>query len=670
MAELTIAVLGPMRIRRAGQELPTGSGQRQAVLGMLAERAGRAVPARELAHGLWGEDEPASAAAVLRNHISRLRAVIDPPGAGTRTLLSRDGGYALEVPGRSLDAVAFASLAADAARRRDAGDAAAAVGLYRRALALWQGAALAGLPGPWAEQERARLTEQRLAVLRDRLALELELGRPAGLVAELTALCAEHPLREPLTALLMTALYRGGRQAEALEVFDTTARTLAAELGVRPGPELRELRQRILCADLPPASAAPPAGVTATGPGPAARCAALGAAPAQLPSDVGDFTGRVAEVGAVAAALAAHRAEAGGPAVVLVHGGWGTGKSTLAVRAARTVRAEFADGQLFAGLGGARGDVADPATVLGGFLRALGVPAAEIPAGTAARAALYRAVTADRRLLVVLDEAADEAHVRPLLPAGPRCAVLVTARGPLPGLTLSAGLRLGRLTPQESAGLLAAVAGTARIAAEPAAAEAVAAACGHLPLALRIAATRISARPGWSLAAFAARLRDEGRRLAELRVGELCVEADFRRAHHRLPAELAAALGDLARAAPAAGAARPAGDAVPALGPSAAGPSAAGPAAPGTPPERSGIMERLLTEGLLEPSDRPGPGYRLDELVRLCVLAGAGAGTGTGAGGGGGNGVEAGDGAAAGGGSEVASGSGGVAGSPTGPPAA
>ncbi|MFJ1709240.1 BTAD domain-containing putative transcriptional regulator [Kitasatospora sp. NPDC088346] len=591
-----------MRIQHGGHEIAAGAGQRQAVLAVLALSAGRVVTADELVRRVWGESAPPSVAAMVRNHVSRLRATIGAEaGDAARILVSRAGGYVLELADRGLDTAEFDVLADAAARRQDRGEAAAAAGLYREALGLWTGTALSGVPGPYAERQRERLTERRLAVLESCLELELGLGGHARLVEELTALCAEHPLRENPRGLLMAALYRSGRQAEALEVFTATRRVLTEELGVEPGSGLRRLQQRILAAD---PGLAPPSPATGPAHG-VAPSAATAKRPAQLPADVGDFTGRTAEVEAIANGLTREGPTA---ALVTVSGAAGVGKTTLAVRAARTVRAAFADGQLYADLSGVRGEPADPAEVLGGFLRALGVPAPAIPAHPGERAELYRTVLAGRRVLVVLDEARDEEQIRPLLPGGSSCAVLVTGRARLPGLRPSLAVELGLLAHAEVVEFLSAVVGHPRIAAERAAADDIAAACGGLPLALRIAATKIAARPSWSLAAIAARLTNEDRRLGELRVGDLAIESELRLGYRRLTDELAAAFRRLAG---------------PGLLPSDWSTEEAA-AVLGLPEEAaSGMAERLVNAGLL---DSPGPGrYRFHELVRLFARAEAAA---------------------------------------------
>ncbi|MEU6973972.1 BTAD domain-containing putative transcriptional regulator [Kitasatospora aureofaciens] len=588
MEGLRVCVLGPVRLRFGGQEVAAGSGQRQAVLAALALRAGQVVTADDMARLVWGESAPASVGAVVRNQISRLRAAIGTAGGDAAAILaSRAGGYVLELADHGLDATEFDLLASTARRHREDGELLAAVRCSREALALWTGTALSGVPGPDAERQRERLARRRLTVLEDCLELELGLGRHTRLIEELTALTAEHPLRENLRGQLMTALYRTGQQAEALDVFAETRRTLADELGVEPGPELRQLQRRILCADpalTPPSSEPAPAPVVAPTHQP----------PAQLPTDVGDFTGRATEAELIGNTLVDDHPS--GTAVVVVSGAVGVGKTTLAVRAARTVRAAFPDGQLYAKLDGTADE---PADILAGFLRALGEPAGELPERSAERARRYRTALTGRRVLVVLDGARDEEQVRHLLPGGSSCAVLVTGRARMSGLAPTLAVHLGRLAPEESVEFLSAVAGRSRIAAEPAAAAAIAAACGHLPLALRVAATKLAARPAWSVAAIADRLRNENRRLGELRVGDLAVEAELRLAQQRLPNDLADALPRLAALRDCS-------------------PQEAAAALGVTEPTATRILEHLVDAGML---DAPTLGrHRFHDLVRLFAL--------------------------------------------------
>ncbi len=260
---LRFAVLGPVRAWRGEEQLPTGSPQQRALLAALLLREGRTATAAELIDALWGEEPPSQALAAVRTYASRLRKVLDPG-----VLVSESGGYAVRgLAEGALDLAAAQELAAEGEKARGAGDLRQARDLLGRALARWDGEVLAGVPGPYAEAQRVRLEEWRLQLLESRLDMDLEQGCHAEAVSELTALTAAHPLRERLRELLMLALYRSGRQAEALAVYADTRRLLADELGVDPRPGLKELQQRILQAD--PALAEP----SAPGTEPRPRCA-------------------------------------------------------------------------------------------------------------------------------------------------------------------------------------------------------------------------------------------------------------------------------------------------------------------------------------------------------------------------------------------------------------
>ncbi|MFC0598394.1 AfsR/SARP family transcriptional regulator [Streptomyces palmae] len=549
---LRFRVLGPVHAWRGDTELDLGSPQQRAVLAVLALRAGRAVSIDELLGALW-EDPPAQAVPVLRTYVSRLRRVLEVDRAHPTVLLSAGNGYVLRLPAGSLDVEVFEERLAAAERARAEGDTAGAAGLLREACGLWTGDPLPGLPGPYAHAQRARLAERRLLAVQSWLEAEVDAGRHAGVIGELTMWVNQHPLLEPLRELLMLALYRGGRQAEALGVFADARRTFVEELGIGPGPRLCALQQGILRGD--PGLAAPPApaGPSAT-PAPPAPSAAsprapvdqVGSAPcppAQLPADIVDFTGRQELVRALCADLTSD-----GPATPLVgvSGMGGVGKSTLAVHVAHAVRDRFPDGQLYVNLRGAGGLPVEPADVLAAFLGALGVADAAIPRETAARAALFRSRLAGLRVLVVLDDARDAAQIRPLQPGSPSCAVLVTSRAWLMGLPMSRLVGLEPLAVEETVRLVAAIAGEPRVAAEPDAARQIAAACGFLPLAVRTAASRLAARPTWRLSHMAARLASERRRLAELASGELAVAASFRLSYDQLDPETARAFRLLA----------------------------------------------------------------------------------------------------------------------------
>ncbi|MFE2170696.1 BTAD domain-containing putative transcriptional regulator [Streptomyces sp. NPDC059447] len=506
------SVLGPIRAWRGGDVLPSGTPQQRALLAALLLRGGRTATAPELIDAIWGDDPPQQALATIRTYASRLRKVLDPG-----MLVSESGGYAIRLrSAATLDLGVARGLADDAEAAREAGDRALARTLLARALDLWDGEPLAGVPGPHAETERTRLEEWRLQLLETRLDLDLEVGHHAEAVSELTALTAAHPLRERLRELLMLALYRSGRQAEALAVYADTRRLLAGELGVDPRPELSALQQRILNADADLARAEDPA--------PAA--AAVHVRPAQLPATVPDFTGRtgfVEELGTILAGGARGRVMA----VSALAGIGGVGKTTLAVHVAHTARAHFPDGQLYVDLQGTEPRPAEPVAVLGAFLRALGTPDTSIPDSADERAALYRSALDGRRVLVLLDNARDAAQVRPLLPGTAGCAALVTSRVRMAGLAGAHLVDLDVMSPEEALQLFTRIVGAERVGAERQAALDVVGACGFLPLAIRIAASRLAARRTWTVSVLAAKLADERRRLDELQAGDLAVKATF-----------------------------------------------------------------------------------------------------------------------------------------------
>ncbi|WP_037859375.1 AfsR/SARP family transcriptional regulator [Streptomyces sp. NRRL S-340] len=585
-AALRFCVLGPVRAWRGEELLPTGSPQQRALLAALLLREGRTATASELIDALWGEEPPSQALAAVRTYASRLRKVLDPG-----VLVSESGGYAVRGLGEgALDAGTAQDLSAQADKARAAGDLHRARTLLGRALRLWDGEPLAGVPGPYAEAQRVRLQEWRLQLLESRLDMDLEQGCHGEAVSELTALTAAHPLRERLRELLMLALYRSGRQAEALAVYADTRRLLADELGVDPRPELRALQRRILQAD--PALAEPSA--------PAPEPAAAPVRPAQLPATVPDFTGRAAFVSELSDMLAS--AEGRVMAVSALAGIGGVGKTTLAVHVAHHARAAFPDGQLYVDLQGAGQRAAEPETVLGSFLRALGTAESAIPDSLEERAALYRSVLDGRRILVLLDNARDAAQVRPLLPGTEGCAALVTSRVRMVDLAGAHLVDLDVMSPEEALQLFIRIVGEERVASEREAALDVVAACGFLPLAIRIAASRLAARRTWTVSVLAAKLADERRRLDELQAGDLAVKATFELGYGQLePAQARAfrLLGladgpDISLAAAAAVLDLPAED-------------------------TEDLLESLVDTSLLE-SAAPGR-YRFHDLVRLYARA-------------------------------------------------
>jgi len=510
---LLVRLLGPVRAWQGDRELELGGPQRQVVLGLLALRANQAVSRSELIDGIWGEDPPPSAVNGLHVQVAGLRRTLEPHRASRapgKFLLAAGPGYSLRLEPGDLDAQVFGRHLDAARGSRAAGDLNGAAREFDAALRLWQAVPLSGAPGPWAEIERTRLIEVRLTAIEERTEIMLMLGRAAAAAAELAGLVREYPLREGLRGQLMLALYRCGRQADALATFAAGRRILRLELGLEPGPGLRRLHEQILAAD---AALGPPAAVTVAGP------EHIWAAPAQLPGDVDAFTGRVGELAALD--KLAHPA---GPAgmVICVSGTAGVGKTALAVHWARRVRAAFPDGQLYVNLRGYDPGRPVPAgDALAGFLRALGLPGQDIPRELDERAAAYRTLLDGRRMLVLLDNASTVKQVCPLLPGSPSSLVLVTSRDSLAGLVARHGARrleLDTLPPQDAEALLRDLIGD-RAEIQPGATALLARQCARLPLALRVAAELAAARPAMTVAQLAGELADEQRRLDLLDAG-------------------------------------------------------------------------------------------------------------------------------------------------------
>jgi len=539
-------LLGPVTVTRDGAALTVSAPKPRALLAVLLLHANQVVPAAALADALWEGRPPAQATAALHNHVRRLRLALGE-GAGDR-VRQQSGGYLIEVLPGELDTEEFTALCADGlSAARDLRWSKASADLTA-ALALWRGEPFADLPGI-GQDFRDSLLESRLHALEGRVEADLALGRHRDVVSELRALIREQPLREVFHGQLMLALYRADRQAEALDAFRFLRTTLVDELGVEPSAQVQELHRRILNADpelAPAAAAAEPAPAPAPAPkspetpqapqAPAATAPAAPATPAQLPADIGDFAGRQTAVDGLGKLLGRGGPDSPAQPVVIsaVTGTGGVGKTTLAVRVGHHVLADYPDGQLYINLRGTGDSPQAPAEVLAGVLRDLGEPDAAIPPDEEGRAARYRSLTSGRRLLIVLDDARDAAQVRPLLPGSGTCAVLVTSRRRLPGLAGAVPLHLDVLTPPEALQLFTSVVGAARVDAEPGAVQEVLGYCGGLPLAVRIAASRLASRPAWTVASLAARLADELRRLDELQVEDVAVRASFRMSYASL----------------------------------------------------------------------------------------------------------------------------------------
>ncbi|MGW6708961.1 BTAD domain-containing putative transcriptional regulator [Streptomyces sp. NPDC054956] len=532
--EVRFNVLGSLEGWSGGNRLRLGGPIQERVLVTLLLEPGRVVPVTRLVEAAWEDEPPATASHQIRKAVADLRQRI--PGGSD--LIATDGpGYRAVLEDGQLDLTLFLLHTQRAREALAAGRPADAESELRAALDLWRGPVLSGAGGPVVESASTALEERRLTAAEQLFQLRLEHGESSELVGDLRELVAAHPLRETLRGHLMLALYRSGRQAEALEEFGKVREILVEELGVDPGPRLGQLYEDILrdspdlAAPEPPAPATDPAAAAREARGAAAREAAApapGAAPCTLPYDLADFTGRDRELADLLAA--AGGGEETGTRIVAVDGMGGTGKTCLAVRVAHRLAERFPDGQLHVDLRGYTPGEQPlrPGAVIAGLLRTLGVPGEQIPEDPAGRAALWRATLVGRRLLLLFDNASDAAQVRPLLPASPGCLVLVTSRARLVELDGAEWISIGVMSPADSLALITETLGAERTEREPEAARALAALCGHLPLALRIATARLRNRSRWTVRHLVDRLGDETRLLDELSSGERSVAATLR----------------------------------------------------------------------------------------------------------------------------------------------
>ncbi|MDX3518425.1 BTAD domain-containing putative transcriptional regulator [Streptomyces scabiei] len=540
-------VLGPLRVRRGEAELDLGFPQQRALLALLVVRAGRPVPTGEIVDVLWPERAPASARNVVRRYAGSLRRLLEPglpPRAPGRRLLRSAGGYLLEAAEDEVDLLRFRALTKRGKRAAATGRSEVASRHFVDALGEWRGPV--GMGAPAAVREHAVFAEvERELAATARMAADAALlsGGSEQVLPRLRQALERDPLDESLQAALVMALAASGLQAEALAAYDRVRRLLAEELGVTPGAQLVAAHGRVLRQEWgprrsraatgpgpatvrPPAPPGPPTGTPAAArtdgppdgspPAPPSPGRALSRAVVDRPPlGAAVFVGRRAELGRLAeitdAAVPVTGTRPGTPASVLISGMPGIGKTALALRWAGQVAGRFPDGRLDVALRGSgpEGAPLDPAAALRALLTALGVPAARMPDRTDSLAGLYRSLLAGRRLLVVLDDAADTEQVRPLLPASPGCLTLVTSRHGLAGLIASGThpLRLDLPSAADARAMLAAYTGHARPVAEPGAADEIVTRCGRLPLALTIAAARAAARPDIPLAALASELR-------------------------------------------------------------------------------------------------------------------------------------------------------------------
>jgi DNA-binding SARP family transcriptional activator/Tfp pilus assembly protein PilF len=537
--QVQVRLLGPVDVISGGQPRPVHGRRRKAVLAALALHPGQVVSTGLLAEIVWAEAAPATPVNTLQSHISYLRGVLGDRAA----IVARPPGYLLDLGPEGTDAQVAERLLREGSRHSDPARGAR---LLQTALDLWRGQPLADITGlPWLEEQAGRLSELAVSLKRARADARLAAGEHLSLAPDLERLAAENPLDEQVAAQLMLALYRCGRQADALAAYQRLYQELDAELGISPGPALRDLEAAVLRQDPdldPPAVAAGATGA-AGGSGPAGAGPGRLAVPtpAQLPPAVPAFAGRDGELARLDAILLAGGAGPGparpdpaGPAgsrlpgsrsrpgrpaamaIAAVSGTAGVGKTTLALHWAHGAAGQFPGGQLYVNLRGfdPGGEALEPGEALRGFLAALGIPATRIPAELAAQSALFRSLLAGQPVLVVLDNARDVEQVRPLLPGSAGCAAIVTSRNHLTGLIAGEGaipVALDLLPAPEARDLLVRRLGAERVASEPAAVSDLITGCARLPLALTIAAARAADSPAFPLAVFAAELREAGR---------------------------------------------------------------------------------------------------------------------------------------------------------------
>ncbi|MCI0688046.1 MAG: tetratricopeptide repeat protein [Sporichthyaceae bacterium] len=596
-------LLGDIEMRVDGRLVDIGHARQTAVLAALLIEPNRAVPLDHLLDRIWGDRPPQRARGTLYSYLSRLRHIL--AAAEGLDIVRQPGGYLLPVDSAAIDLQRFRQLVVQA---RTSADAAQAAALLDQALGLWRGDAFATLDTPWLNTVRTGLDRERLAAELDRNDLALARGAYAELVGPLEASAAVYPLDERLAGQLMLALYGCGRQAAALEHYQQVRRRLADELGIDPGPALRTLHQQILTSDTSLASSdrggpAPVAGSARTAPPAAAHAGAP--VPRQLPAPPRAFTGRDRELAALTHALDAPPDQQAAVVISAIGGAGGMGKTWLAVRWAHDHLDRFPDGQLYVDLRGfdPASEPVPPAVAVRGFLDALGVDRAATPVDVDAQAALYRSIVADRRMLVVLDNARDSAQVIPLLPGTASCAVLVTSRHQLTTLISGHGARplpLDVLTETDARQLLTAQLGADRVAAEPAEVDAVLEHCAGLPLALGIVSARAAVRPDRPLAGLAGELQHASTRLDALDAGELAVNlrAGLTCSYQALPADQASVFRLLGLMP----------------GPEISLPAAVSLAA--LPAARVRILLRELVGAHLVHEPQPGR-FRLHDLVRL-----------------------------------------------------
>ncbi|MDC0771584.1 AfsR/SARP family transcriptional regulator [Streptomyces sp. HD] len=551
-------LLGDIAVQVDGRPVDLGPAKQRSVLAALLVDAPRTVSIAQLIGRVWAERMPQQVRTTLYGYVCHLRKALEPAGDDASILTRSSGGYAVEVDQLAVDVHRFGALVRQA---RVAEDPSRRAQLFEEALELWQGEPCADCDTPWFGTLREGLLRERFAAALDFNDAQLRLGLHGMLLPQLSSLAQGHPLDERAAGQLMLALYRSGRASEALHRYESLRRRLAEELGTDPGPELRRLHQQILT-DAPALATPSPGAASSSKPArlqPSQRNAWTtdpstaaaegrddgdGSAPRDrggvngqqlvprlLPPAPALFVGRDDEMAGACRLLGRMTADppdsvTAGPVTLLVTGPAGVGKTAFAISAGHALASRFADGQLYADLRAFDAERVEPFTVLGAFLRALGVRGGAVPPDLTGRVHLYRTLLAQRRTLVVLDNAADAQQVNDLMPSGAHCAAVITSRTTLPDLN-GHRLPLGVLDTETGLALLQEMIGADRTLAESDAARAIVSTCQGLPLAVWVAGARLAARPHWPLGKVARALADEQRKLDELAVGHIAVRASL-----------------------------------------------------------------------------------------------------------------------------------------------